>query len=427
MDIIKESIKNLKIENTKNRENYVNKLLDYYNGNSIGDYIKPRFAVEAFAEIPPFETNITHKFINKLSRVYTIGAVRNGGDIYKNLTTIKNLRMKHIERMSRLIGTIAMRVIWKNGYFDYQPIYYFHPFFGDDPFNPISISYPIINTDDTTKTGSLFAVWTDDTKTIINENGDIVEELENTYGVLPFIFIHREPQTDSFFVEGANSLVSTNEHINITLTELQLGLRFQMFGQMWSSGTDTGTQKQRVGSDVIFDVPLDGKFGIESPAGDIEATINAIKFQIELEAQNNHLWVQWSEQGGEVPSGISLMIKDLERSEDYQDDLEMWSVYEKEIYALEKIIAKHNGIHLPENMGLDFNEPEYPKTVQDQIMWDEHRLAHNLTTEARLMVEYNQDLTIEEAEAQIGENKTKNKKRSILETARASAERPTKI
>ena len=81
MDIIKESIKNLKIENTKNRENYVNKLLDYYNGNSIGDYIKPRFAVEAFAEIPPFETNITHKFINKLSRVYTIGAVRNGGDI----------------------------------------------------------------------------------------------------------------------------------------------------------------------------------------------------------------------------------------------------------------------------------------------------------------------------------------------------------
>ena len=28
-------------------------------------------------------------------------------------------------------------------HFDYQPIYYFHPFFGADPFKPSSISYPL--------------------------------------------------------------------------------------------------------------------------------------------------------------------------------------------------------------------------------------------------------------------------------------------
>ena len=31
-------------------------------------------------------------------------------------------------------------------------------------------------------------------------------------------------------MEGASDLVSANEHINITMTEMQLGLRFQMFG-----------------------------------------------------------------------------------------------------------------------------------------------------------------------------------------------------
>ncbi len=428
MDIIQDALQNLKVLNAKTRELYTDKMLDYYNGSNTSAYIEDKFAAKAFDEIPPYEANITRKFINKLSRIYTVGAVRNAGDKYNELTAIKNVRFKHIERMTRLIGTVANQVVFKDGRFDYKPVYFFHPHFGDDPYTPIAVSYPVLTQpEDIRSSKPKYIIWTDRERLIVNENGETVLEEENPYGILPFVFTHRENQTNSFYVQGANDIVSANEHANITLTELQLGLRFQMFGQMWSSGTDTGTQKQRMGTDTIIDVPLDGRFGIEAPAGDIEATINAVKFQIELVAQNNHLWVQWSEQGGEVPSGISLMIRDLERSEDYQDDLALWNMYEKEFYSVEKAIAKYNNISLPENMGLDFNEPEYPKTVQDQILWDEHRLAHNLTTEGKLMVEYNQDLTIEEAEAQIADNKTKNKKRSILETARQSAERPAKV
>ena len=76
-DIISESLKNLKVYNNNQRENYVNKLLDYYNGNDTASYIQNRFDLEAFREVPPYQANITKKFINKMSRIYTIGADRN--------------------------------------------------------------------------------------------------------------------------------------------------------------------------------------------------------------------------------------------------------------------------------------------------------------------------------------------------------------
>ncbi len=111
-DIIEESLKNLKVENHKYRESYINKLLDYYNGNNVSNYIIHNFDLEAFREVPPYEANITKKFINKMSRIYTVGADRNVNDRYSSLTVLKDSKMKHIERMTRLIGTIATRIMY---------------------------------------------------------------------------------------------------------------------------------------------------------------------------------------------------------------------------------------------------------------------------------------------------------------------------
>jgi len=122
------------------------------------------------------------------------------------------------------------------------------------------------------------------------------------------------------------------------------------------------------------------------------------------------LWIQWAESGGEVPSGISLMIKDMERKEDYYDDIALWRLYEQDFYRVERAIAEYNGIALPEEFGVDFQEVEYPKTVQDQILKDEFDIKNNLVTRAKIMVRDNKDLTIEQAQAIIDENKKANKK-----------------
>ena len=408
-DIIKESLENLKVYNHKQREMYVNKLIDYYSGNNTESYISPMFDLDAFREVPPYQANITKKFINKMSRIYTVGADRNVSNTYDNLTTLKDSKMKHIERMTRLVGTIALRVKMNENesgnFFDYQPIYYFHPFFNDDPFNPVAITYPLMQSvaDSSYSEKSQYIHWNEEEYVIFDEDGNVLEENTHNFGTLPFAFIHREHQCDDFYVEGANDIVAANEHINITMTEMQLGLRFQMFGQPVVRGGDLGS-RQRFGSDVILELPQEANYEIKSPGGDIIKVIENVKFQMELVAQNNHLFVQFAQDGGETPSGIALKIKDLERFEDYQDDLALWTQYEHEIYKIERNIARTFNFGLPEKLKLDFNEPNYPMTIQDQIALDNHRLNLGLINKAELMVEYNKDLTIEEARTKLAEN-----------------------
>jgi hypothetical protein len=431
IELIKESIRELKLTNAKKREDHIEKLLDYYNGNNTAHYIERMFATAAFREIPPVESNITRRFINKMSRIYTIGANRNAGDRYDELTILKSARMKHIERMTRLVGTIATRVVWNEGdapYFDYRPIYFFHVFFHNDPFVPTAITYPLLQpVEDSSKVEKLqYAYWDAEKYVQTDEDGAIISEIPHNYGVLPFVFTHRENQTDSFYVEGANDLVNANEHINIAMTEMQLGLRFQMFGQPVMVGAEMGN-KQRTGSDVTLELPEGSSYDIVAPAGNVEGVIENIKFIVELVAQNNHLWVTWAEQGGEVPSGVSMMIKDLERTEDYQDDLALWRMYEQDFYSVERQIASSLGLSLQPELGIDFKEPEYPKTVQDQILWDKHRLELNLIDEVGLLLEYNNDLTLEQAELTIASNKQRNQKLSIFEKARQAAQRTNEV
>ena len=170
------------------------------------------------------------------------------------------------------------------------------------------------------------------------------------------------------------------------------------------TGVDSDKRIERAGYEQILDLPEGATYNIASPQGDINAVIENIKFQLDLVAQNNHLYVLFAQDGGETPSGIALKIKDLERFEDYQDDLELWWMYEHELYHIEREIAAYNNINLPEKIKIDFNEPEYPKTAQDQILLDEHRLKHHMIDETDLLMEYNKDLSRKEAEKIVEKN-----------------------
>ena len=409
--VIKDRLSEAKLLKSQYRRKEIRKYLDYYSGTSTEEYIRPYFQGDAFSEIPPALQNFTRKFINKVSGIYTLGAKRNvESDKYTELTPTKDVRMKHSERMTRLLGTIANRVYWNDGVFDYRPIYYFEAYFDENPFKPTAIIYPLLNktADLSDNEGLQWEYWDSEKYITMNEDGDIQNEKDNPYGILPFAFTHREDQIDSFYVEGANDIINCNEQVNISMTEMNLGLRFNMFGQPWVNGLNADQNMVRAGSNTILDMGDDGAYNITSPNGNIMEAIQNIKFQIELVASNNHLWIQWAESGGEVPSGISLMVKDMERKEDYYDDVSLWRLYEKELYDIERTIAGYNGISLPEEFGIDFYEVEYPKTVQDQILKDEFDLNQNLITQAKIMVRENKDLSLPQAQAIIEENKSFN-------------------
>ena len=412
-DMIKSNLMETKLMMSYERRKEIRKYLNYYCGMSTNQYIQEYFTGDAFNEIPPTLTNFTKKFINKISRIYTLGAKRNVGnqtEQYESLIQSKDVRMKHSERMTRLLGTVANRVYWMDGVFDYRPIYYFEVYFDDNPFKPTSIVYPLLNsTADLSNTDILqWEFWDTEKYGVMNEEGKIVSEFENPYGIIPFVFTHREDQIDSFFVEGATDIVNCNEQVNIALTELNLGMRFNMFGQPWVNGIRSDQSLLRAGSNTILDMGEEGVYNITSPQGNIVEAIENIKFQMELVALNNHLFIQFAESGGEVPSGISLMIKALDRKEDYYDDIALWRMYEKDFYDVEKSIASYNGISLPDEFGVDFYEVEYPKTVQDQILKDDFDIKNNLITRAKIMVRDNKDLSIEQAQLIIDENRNVN-------------------
>ncbi|MBT5990990.1 MAG: hypothetical protein HOG71_09040 [Bacteroidetes bacterium] len=416
-DVIRDKLIESKLITAQGRRNEIRKYLDYYSGTSTDQYINKFFDGDAFSEIPPSLTNFTRKFINKISRIYTLGANRTTGsttDVYNKITAFKDVRMKHVERMTRLVGTVANRVYWENDKFEYRPIYYFESYFGENPFKPEAIIYPLLNqsADLSNSTGLQWAYWDSSIYAVLDNDGAILQETENPLGILPFVFTHREDQIDSFFVEGAADIINCNEQVNIGLTEMNLGLRFNMFGQPWVRGLRADQETIRAGSNTILDMGDEGEYNVTSPNGNIADAINNIKFQIELVASNNHLWIQWAESGGEVPSGISLMIKDLERKEDYFDDIAMWRLYEKDFYDVERVIAEYNGIPLSEEFGVDFEEVEYPTTVQDQILKDQFDLEQNLITRAKIMVRNNKDLTINQAQEVIDENRKTNESES---------------
>tara|TARA_Y100000593_G_scaffold33276_1_gene65448 strand:+ start:8069 stop:9421 length:1353 start_codon:yes stop_codon:yes gene_type:complete len=413
-EYIKESLQDSKVFKAAHRRREVRKFLDYYAGDNTQQYIEDKFKIAAFKEHPPSNFNITKRFINRMSRIYTLGANRNVNATYDKLTYVKNYKMKHIEKMTRLIGTIATRITMEeyNGelYFDYHPVYYFDPIFHEDPYHPIAITYPILTApEDLAKVADLQYAYWDDTRYVkYDENGKILEEIEHGLGVLPFCFTHREHQLTEFISPGAFDIVNCNEDINIIMTEAGLGMRFQMFGQAVISGFYSDDKIMRAGSDETIVLPEGSTYTYATTQTNVLQAIELIKSKLDLCAQNNHLYVQFAQDGGETPSGIALKIKDLERFEDYQDDIELWKIYEHKLYEKEKALASQFGISLPNKLKLDFNEPEYPMTVQDQIALDSFHLEKNLITEAGLMVKYNQDLTIEEAQKIINENKKVN-------------------
>jgi len=413
-EIIKDSLTSFKEEQAKARREEVRKFLDYYSGSLTDQYIEGYFKSDAFQEIPHYNTNIVKKFVNRMSKIYTIGAKRNVNDRYVDLSSVKNARMKQMERMTRLLGTCATYVMYDEmeERFEYRPIYYFEPYFGDNPYRPQAIVYPMMHGHaDLSDTNDLmYAYWDSELHIKFDDNGNIIEEIQHNLGVLPFVFTHREEQLDSFFVEGASDLVSANEHINITMTEMQLGLRFQMFGQPVVTGLISDNANVRAGSDEILTLPEGSNYDIVSPEGNVRDVIENIKWQIELVALNNHLFVTFAQSGGEVPSGISLMIKDLERHEDFIDDKELYRQYEKDFYKVEYALSQSNNLGLPEpsQFKVDFSEVEYPMTTQDKIMLNEYKLKHNLTTQAELLAEENKDLTIEDAIQVIADNKSMN-------------------
>lgn len=414
-DIIRESIKDFKAQKSRSRRNEVERLLNYYTGTDTEFYWSKYFDSQTFSDLPPYKINITRKFIDKMSRVYNKAPKRtfnsNVNDTYNNLTRFKDVRMKHIEKMTNLLGTLAIQVFYQEdedgSFLDHRPIYYFDTFFdGSDPYNPTGISYPVISpTDDINYADPVvFEAWDNETHVKYNNNGTILFEEANPYGRIPFIFSRDLEQIDDFIGEGATDICNINEHVNITMFNIQYGLHLQMVGQMYATGVYSDQPIQRVGPDQIINIPEGGSFGITSPQGNFKDAIDVVKFQLELLAQSKHMFITFDSSADRPSSGVALKIKDFEHLADYIDDIENYRMLEHKLYKLEKDIASFNNISIPNDLSVEFEEFDYPLSVQDQIAKEQFDLDKGFTTREELLQKRKGDISLEEAKARLNDS-----------------------
>ena len=421
--IVDESITRQKEEFSRDRRRLVYKLLDYYNGDNTAQYIEPYFNADSFREIPCTSLNITKRFIDRLSQIYTLGASRtleSKQDVYNSLTRFKDVKLKHLEKMTRLLGTIAVKIDFKEGKynnddpcFDYSPKYAFDVMTDEfDPKKVVAIKYPVMfNTDDGIEHNEIlqYVYYDEQGYIIFDENGKEIKAETHDFGVLPFIFLHKQEQQLDFLCPPAYDIMSTNEMINILYTEMNLGMRFQMFGQYVITGMYDDKLMERAGSDQMIVLPEGADLNIVAPSVNVSDSLRLAQSMLQIVASNNHLTISFEENHSDRPqSGVALAIRDLERKTQAVDDLNHWQLYEHEIYDMERLIASKNGIALPNTIGIDFNEPEDVMSKQEEIAYNSFLLDNNLTTPAKILQKMNKDLTLEQATEIIKENEGVN-------------------
>ena len=170
-----------------------------------------------------------------------------------------------------------------------------------------------------------------------------------------------------------------------------------------------------MGSDTFINLPVDGRFGIESPQGDIAKVIESIKFQLELLAQSKHMHITFDSNMDRPSSGLALIIKDFDRIEDYHDTVEQWRLFEHELFKLERLILSKKGIDLPKDLVVEFLEPEYPKSVGERIQLWNWMLERGHTNDAEIMAENKKDITVEEAKKIIEKNQAEMPQEQVEE------------
>ena len=401
-----------------------NLCLDYLHSRT-KEYTKLYYKNFDKKKIPPENNNVTKRVTERTSLVYMQTPVRILGkesdktirEEYKKLTKGKDSKMHKSEKYLNLLNLIALHPAPRNNQLDLDIITDFEPIFAeDDPMTPTGILYPLHVNSEVLNTGPIkWAYWDNEVHIIYDGNtGEPIKEMENKYGILPFLFVFTDkPETFFMDVDPANDLIDMNLVVNVLGTDSTLNLRYGAHGQYYGTGFKEDTKiKLEMGADHAWLFPEGASAGVLSPPDMHNSMSQAIKDKIRVVTNNYHLPQGFIEGDQAQPeSGTALRIRNQELTDERLGDVKRWRLVEEELYEIERVIAKVEfKKNLPEMFSIDYREQEQILTPEEQIAKDDWDMLNNQTTQAKILLRDNQDKykNLEEAEAEIQKNKDQN-------------------
>jgi len=108
---------------------------------------------------------------------------------------------------------------------------------------------------------------------------------------------------------------------------------------------------------------------------------------------------------GSVSSGFALQMENLKLDRFTVEQQSDFRIYEQELFELIKTVSEVYGQSLGDgDMFVDFVEPNYPASEQEQLAIDQTKIDMGLTKTADILIRENPDLTEEDARVKVDEN-----------------------
>lgn len=391
----------------------VQKLIDFYNGEH-KSYLKKYLKLKDLDDFPYYETNITKRIIRKLAEVYKMAPIRYFGDKindkYEKVTKIKNIRMKTVERQSKLLGIVGVRPIvkqyGKEKVFDYILLRSFTAYL--DGIKPIAIKYLIADNGQE----RFWEYWTNESHYVLDKDNIPVEskrfgytdEGENIYGIIPFIWCQNDYIIDDFYNTSGNSddLINANEQIDLMLSEMCHKYRYAAFNPIYITGNFDDKDVDYGYNKILHINDPEGSVGTLNINHTFTDDIEAIKFQIQLIERNNGLNINWGISGN--TSGFSLVIQNIDHQDDLLNMIDVCRNWEEELILMEKVVGAKDGIQISDkDFRVDFHEVDTPLSIEEQNRKWQFEFDNELASKSDYLKAQNPDMTDEQIEAKLKE------------------------
>ncbi|MBK6914460.1 MAG: hypothetical protein IPH11_12745 [Ignavibacteriales bacterium] len=424
----------------------------YYSGNEnkilkyLDDALSLNYPSDHIAEMQKYYLPLTKKIINQMAVVYKEPAKRSfeeeviteeyGLMLPDNINTID----KRAHRFSKLsnVSLTFVGIDKKQKKIKYwvEPTYKYTVEVDED-MELTRVTYPKYYTDDKGEDQLYTVVWTDKDHYLLDEFGNDKaikdnKKMLNPYGVIPFADLIID-QGEGYWGEGQNDIINVNEKVNVLLTKLI------------TNDLILGTE----GTDVAINLELNKKGSVEnqirklkrgvkypivvenarSDGGLLAPSLTNVAHDLHIteimdfiETEVNHISTLKGLRAGDILSAVKdtsdyqKIMDSLTQMEMRRDDYDPCRTYEKKRFEITKTVwnthAQELGAKEFDNKDfsliIDFAEIEVHKTIQDEQLENEFGLKYNLSTPVDWLRKKNPDLTKEDAEKQIEENKSYN-------------------
>ena len=421
--VVQTMLKEAQEKATRERKDNTVRRLSYYHDEQesyiIEQLEKHHADPDAFT---PVFFNVVKKIINQLSMVYMADATREivgsaqDQAIFAEIVESANLnlKMKTASRFTQLLKTIMLRPVWRQGKMDLDILTgdILDVEIGDtvEQLKTVMVSlYPQSGESKDIE----YSLWTDETYTRLDYNGNILQTEPNPYLAIPMVPVWNSyPATGGFWLPGGEDLVSCQSTINERLVNLMLVLEYQGMGIPIARGLPPGGNL-KIGPNIAVEIENpEGSLTFEKTNAPIQAILNSIQFLITQLALTNGLSAASMSVKPTQESGLSRISGSAELTELRKDQISLFGRYERQLFNMFRTVWNvHNPtkkISDTARLKIDFFDPRPVMSPDKQAELWAAELEMGTISRTNILMLKNPDLSKEDANKKLAEIQAEN-------------------